>query len=280
MKITAALLADRRRIREAAAARRRPPRVPPAAVPRAAIAAYAQVVRRVLAALDAVALRALSDAGVRVDADGGGADPLPRPIRGRLVRWMTGLLRRLTSAPVLTRELDDVAAATNAMSREQWQMQAKSALGIDLQADPDVRPMLTDFRDQGVSLIRSMGREKIARVRSILDDSAGDRVEDIAARIREETQATPARASLIARDQVLKLNNAVTQARHVAAGVTEYVWRTSRDERVRSRHKELEGTTQAYASPPIVDRRTGRRAHPGGDYQCRCTAEPVIPRFD
>jgi SPP1 gp7 family putative phage head morphogenesis protein len=125
-----------------------------------------------------------------------------------------------------------------------------------------------------------MGREKIARVRSILDEGAGDRVEDIAAKIREETQATPARAQLIARDQVLKLNNGVTQARHVAAGVTEYVWRTSRDERVRSRHKELEGTTQAYTEPPVVDRRTGRRAHPGGDYQCRCTAEPIIPRFE
>lgn len=280
MKITAALLTDRKRIREAAAARRRPPRVPPAAVPRAAIAAYAQVARRVLAALDDVALRALSDAGVRVDADGGGADPLPRPLRGRLVRWMTSLLRRVTAPAVLSRELDDVAAQTNTLSREQWQMQARAALGIDLQADPDVRPQLTAFRDQGVSLIRSMGREKIDRVRSILDDGAGDRVEDIAARIREETQATPARANLLARDQVLKLNNSVTQARHVAAGVTEYIWRTSRDERVRSRHKELEGTTQAYAEPPIVDRRTGRRAHPGGDYQCRCTAEPIIPRFD
>ena len=276
MKLTAALLADRRRIREAAQARRRPARVPPAAVPRAAVAAYAQVVRRVLAALDSVALDALAGAGVRVDAVAG----LPRSFRGRVLRWMASLLRRLTSAPVLTRELDDVAAQTNTLSREQWQMQAKSALGIDLTADPNVSPMLTSFRDQGVGLIRSMGREKIARVRSILDEGAGDRVEDIAAKIREETQATPARAQLIARDQVLKLNNGVTQARHVAAGVTEYVWRTSRDERVRSRHKELEGTTQAYTEPPVVDRRTGRRAHPGGDYQCRCTAEPIIPRFE
>lgn len=279
MTPTAALLAQRRRIREAAAKRRRPARVPPAAVPRAAIAAYAQVVRRVLAALDQVALEALRGEGVRTDADGGSGG-LPRPFRGRLVRWMTGLLRRLTSAPVLTRELDDVAAQTDTLSREQWQMQAKAAVGINLTADPNVSPLLTSFRDQGVGLIRSLGREKIARVRSILDDTAGDRVEDIAARIREETQATPARASLIARDQVLKLNNGVTQERHKAAGVTEYVWRTSRDERVRSRHKALEGTTQSYDTPPVVDLRTGRRAHPGGDYSCRCTAEPIIPRFE
>ena len=278
MRITAALLADRRRLREAAEARRRPARVPPAAVPRAAVAAYAQVVRRVLAAIDRAVLDELAAAGLRLDADGSIPDP-PRPSPGLYAR-LRRLLRRITSPLALTRELDAVAAQTDTLSRDQWRMQARAALGIDLAADPDVGPMLTAFRDQGVGLIRSLGREKIARVRSILDDTAGSRVETIAQRIRDETGATAARAQLIARDQVLKLNNGVTQARHVAAGVTEYVWRTSRDERVRSRHKELEGTTQAYTEPPVVDRRTGRRAHPGGDYQCRCTAEPIIPRFE
>ncbi len=51
---------------------------------------------------------------------------------------------------------------------------------------------------------------------------------------------------------MLKLNGEIAQARHKAAGVTEYVWRTSRDERVRSRHKALEGTRHAYSEPPVV----------------------------
>jgi SPP1 gp7 family putative phage head morphogenesis protein len=72
----------------------------------------------------------------------------------------------------------------------------------------------------------------------------------------------------------------VTQARHQAAGVTEYVWRTSRDERVRQRHKELDGSRQKYSDPPVVDEATGRRAHPSDDFQCRCTADPVLPGID
>ena len=142
-----------------------------------------------------------------------------------------------------------------------------------------VEGKVVSIKDYGAFVELEEGIEGLVHI-SELANMRVDRVEDIAARIREETQATPARAQLLARDQVLKLNNSVTQARHQAAGVTEYIWRTSRDERVRSRHKELEGTQQAYASPPIVDRRTGRRAHPGGDYQCRCTAEPIIPRFE
>ena len=39
----------------------------------------------------------------------------------------------------------------------------------------------------------------------------------------------------------------------------------------------LEGTTQAYASPPSSTAAPGA-APPRRDYQCRCTAEPIIPR--
>ena len=82
MKITAALLADRKsasaRQRRRADARH----ACPPAVPRAAMAAYAQVVRRVLAALDAVALEALGARRRACRCRRGGADPLPRPCAG------------------------------------------------------------------------------------------------------------------------------------------------------------------------------------------------------
>jgi uncharacterized protein with gpF-like domain len=50
---------------------------------------------------------------------------------------------------------------------------------------------------------------------------------------------------------------------------------------VRKRHRELgamseSGTVFKYSEPPIVDVRTGRRANPGEDFQCRCTANPII----
>jgi len=79
---------------------------------------------------------------------------------------------------------------------------------------------------------------------------------------------------------VLKLNAQITQVRHEAAGVTEFIWRTSKDERVRADHEILDGKRFRYDEPPIVDRRRGDRALPGVYFQCRCIAEPVIPGFD
>jgi SPP1 gp7 family putative phage head morphogenesis protein len=133
------------------------------------------------------------------------------------------------------------------------------------------------WEHRNLDLITSLPAEHIDRVRDVLAEHRGARVEELAERIEGATGASEAQARLIARDQVLKLNAQVAQARHQAAGVTEYVWRSSRDERVRSRHKVLDGTRQKYAHPPIVDPGTGRRGHPGEDYQCRCTADPVLP---
>ncbi len=227
------------------------------------------------------ALATLRDEGViRTDAGADGAG-LPEGITGRLRRRLTKLLRRLTAPAALTRDLDALARRTNDLSRSEWRAQVKAAVGVDLTDDPDLAPKLLAFRRQNVRLIKSLAREKVDRVAKILTDAgSGTRVETIARRIREETDATPQRAALLARDQVLSLNAEVTQARHEAAGLDSYIWRTSRDERVRKRHVALEGRRFSYDDPPVVDLRTGRKAHPGEDYQCRCIAEPFIEGLD
>jgi SPP1 gp7 family putative phage head morphogenesis protein len=269
--VTPTLAARRRRTR-AAATRRRPVPVPPAAPPRATILAYTQLAQWVFAALDAAVLAELQGAGVlHADDTASPAPGLPEGLAGRLTRRLLGLLRRLTAPAALTRDLDRIAQRTNALSRQQWRAQVKAAAGIDLTTDPDLAPKLVAFRRQNVGLIRSMAREKVSRVSKILTDAgSGTRVETIARRIQDEADASPARAALIARDQVLKLNAEVTQARHEALGLTEYIWRTSKDERVRKEHKLLDGKRFRYDDPPVVsarelcvDRR-GPAQHPGG----------------
>jgi SPP1 gp7 family putative phage head morphogenesis protein len=88
------------------------------------------------------------------------------------------------------------------------------------------------------------------------------------------------RAAFIARDQVAKLNGDLTRLRQTDLGIDNYIWRTSLDERVRPGHAQLEGMRQSWDKPPIVDPKTGRRAHPGGDFNCRCTAEPDIESIE
>ena len=49
-----------------------------------------------------------------------------------------------------------------------------------------------------------------------------------------------------------------------------YIWRTKKDDKVRSKHAEREGEIFNWHVPP-------EGGHPGEDYNCRCWAEPYKP---
>lgn len=105
---------------------------------------------------------------------------------------------------------------------------------------------------------------------------------ELAAQLAERFAIGKRRAQLIARDQTLKLAGQLAEERQTQVGIRRYVWTTSGDERVRDDHAELDGTVQEWDDPPITNAsevrrgRPPRREHPGGDYQCRCTAEPIL----
>ncbi len=153
---------------------------------------------------------------------------------------------------------------------------------------PRAAEMQAEWIDRNTSLIRleERARQEVAR---IIDAPIreGVRVEEIRDRIQERMNVVRSRAELIARDQTLKLYGQIQEERQTQAGIEEYVWSTSEDERVRGNpsglypkshgnHWKLEGKTFRWDDPPIVDEQSGRREHPGGDFQCRCAAIPVL----
>ena len=74
----------------------------------------------------------------------------------------------------------------------------------------------------------------------------------------------------LTRDQTSKAIGNLTNIRQTDAGLTDYIWRTSGDERVRSSHKVLNGRRFKWSSSPP-------EGHPGHPIQCRCYAEGVMP---
>lgn len=62
----------------------------------------------------------------------------------------------------------------------------------------------------------------------------------------------------------------VSRTRQQDAGISEYIWRTVQDGRVRPEHAARNGMKFAYDNPPTD-------GHPGTPWNCRCFAEPVIP---
>lgn len=295
----ASILAFRRAITERAAERsqRRSRGVPVALPPSAALTLYTGFLDRFSRDLDDAARGVLEPYGLnfssrRSDAlsdshhiertDANDEDYLHPDHVSQIERDLRAAAMRLAKDPKRLVIFSRVAQSVTAHTREQWARQVKALIGIDLpRGDPSLVKLMERFRRENTDLIVSLAKDHIERVHAVLKEAgSGTRVETIRKRIQEQTGAVRSRAALIARDQVLSLNAQVTQERHKAAGVTEYIWRTSRDERVRDRHRELDGTRQRYDDPPVVDVRTGRREHAGQDFQCRCTAEPIIPGFD
>lgn len=171
--------------------------------------------------------------------------------------------------------------------------ETERTLKIDLRgAEGHLDPYVKEFVRRNVQLIKSVSFDQLGRMREIVDGYQAGQTNQKSLRdqLMETFDLPRARAELIARDQVLKANAQILQQQQTQVGVTEYIWTTAGDERVRGRpggkwanssgdHWHLDGTRQSWTAPPVVDPTTGRREHPGGDYQCRCVAVPVVDQL-
>lgn len=122
-----------------------------------------------------------------------------------------------------------------------------------------------------VSLIESIPQQYHQRLEAIIlagfQDGKGYKwIED---EIKALGQSTDARARLIARDQMGKLNGRFNELRQQSLGITHYYWSTSNDERVRDRHRRRDGDRIAWDNPPPD-------GHPGQPIRCRCTPIPDL----
>lgn len=147
-------------------------------------------------------------------------------------------------------------------------------LGISLEKEPDLGPLIDKWRKENVAEITKMGKSQLDKVEAILKGGGTRRVESIAKDIHHQLgHVTKSRARLIARSQVMKLHAKITKHRHKAAGINRFVWTTSNDERVRPEHDELDGEEFDYDDPPD-------EGLPGEPPACRCVAFPVLDDED
>lgn len=146
--------------------------------------------------------------------------------------------------------------------------QVKALIGIEVASVADTTQQVARFVADNVKLIRSIPEQLLAEVETVISKgvTTGLRVESLAEQIEERFAVAQSRATLIARDQTMKLQGELTQVRQQALGVDSYTWQTSGDERVREEHRALDGKVFKWSDPPSV-------GHPGSDFQCRCQAE-------
>lgn len=178
-----------------------------------------------------------------------------------------------------TEKIKRGALGTAKKNKAQIDRQLKRQTGIEpLAREQWLGPAVDAFALSNARKIQSIGREHLANVAQLVTEASlkGTAQSVLAKSLQRQFGLTADKARFLARDQTSKFNAALTQTRAEASGSDKYKWRTSQDERVRPSHARLEGKIFLFRRPPKVA--PNRRCNPGEDYNCRCTAEIVIPK--
>ncbi|QMV49869.1 MAG: minor head protein [Mu-like cryoconite phage AB09] len=167
------------------------------------------------------------------------------------------------------KELDNIASGIGlevaGLNKENLTSQIASVLGVDVFIDDSkLEDRIRAFSFDNVRLIKTIPERYLNDVQSKVFDGFTDglRWEEIAADLEDTYGTSEYNAERIARDQVNKLNGQLTEERQTNLGVTEYVWRTALDDRVRDSHADKEGKKFEWEDPPMD---TGS---PGEDIMC------------
>lgn len=243
--------------------------------PAGAILLYRSALRRLAAEFAAIVDSVLSDVlhhvahgdSLRTDAVGA----------GELRRRLTGAVASRLDFSHLERTVGEVATRTDKKALAELR-RTFPRLSLKNQIPGGDVGVVIAWRRRNVDLVKSLFQKQTAKLELLLENNEFLRVEDLADRIVSVLGVTEEKADLLARDQTLKLNAQITEAKQRGAGITSFVWTTSGDERVRESHDELDGQTFSWDDLPTVDGEPS--VAPGTQYGCRCTPYPVVTLLD
>ncbi|MFZ7141574.1 phage minor head protein [Avibacterium avium] len=193
-------------------------------------------------------------------------------------QWLAELLQATT---FFTRESEirpyvrQYLTQTAEFNKKQFHKVLKSAYKVDIfLTEPWLDEPLLQAEWQNINLIKSIPTQLQEKLRYRMAEAVlgGESHRSLAADLEKLLDIPKRRATLIARDQIGKLNGRLTQLRQENIGVKSYIWRGSLDERERLLHVEREGKEFRWDNPPDD-------GHPGQPILCRCSAEAVLPEF-
>lgn len=163
------------------------------------------------------------------------------------------------------------------------------SIGVIPELTRDIRKALAaDYnRNQNLN-IKNWSTEQINRMRDFVSRSLlqGVNRQGLIDMFQTEWSVTRNKAEFLARQETSLFLSKIRRERSLEVGIKKYRWSTSLDRKVRPKdeserksgadHRRLHGKVFEYGNPPIVNVKTGRRAEPGEDYNCRCVAIPVL----
>jgi len=188
---------------------------------------------------------------------------------------LTSHIKKVVSIVFSRRKVDLTVSSfmknLNQVNKTNMEQQGR-VRSIDLTAtEVWVAPFLKENIRKNVDYITNIRDEYTQRIESIIYEGVkdGSSYKTIREQLEEQIGMSRNRAKFIAVDQTGSLFGQMTAQRHQNMGVTKFRWRTSKDERVRKTHRELENEVCSYDDPPSV-------GLPGEDFRCRCIALPIF----
>lgn len=217
-------------------------------------------------------------------------------------------LSRLTSADEMTRYLTYVmhteaftkwaSAAASKMVTALFVSNAQSWRSAAVRGTKSRLIYRMLFKElQGVNGVRV--RDLIAHNAELIKTLPLDLAEDVVNHVMKETVAgrraddvmndlksrvpdmLDSKIQRIARTEISKTSTAITRVRSEALNIDWYVWRTSKDSRVRHSHEIMDGVLVKWTDPPSPEQLAGEKHiyghyHAGEIFNCRCYPEPVV----
>ncbi|NDK07859.1 hypothetical protein EOM39_01275 [Candidatus Gracilibacteria bacterium] len=155
----------------------------------------------------------------------------------------------------------------------------KTMIGVvDYQRSQDINENLAkDYANNLKLYIENFTKDNIINLRKqVLNNTFnGYRAENLIKIIKMNYNVSQSKANFLARQETNLLVASFREQRYKDVGVQKYKWRV-RGFHTRPDHKALDGKIFFWDNPPVVNRETGERKHPGQDWNCYCTAIPIV----
>lgn len=138
--------------------------------------------------------------------------------------------------------------------------------------------LVEEFREDVDRSIKTFLPTELRELRAEVQANAfaGYRSDKLTALIEQRYGVSKRKAAFLADQETGLFVSKFREARYRDIGIRSYKWSTSHDDRVRPDHQLLNGEVFSWESPPVTNRKTSARNHPGEDYRCRCVPIPIL----
>lgn len=140
----------------------------------------------------------------------------------------------------------------------------------------------TDYTKNMDLYIKKWSEDHIQELREVVEENSreGYRFDNLIEMIKKAHGVSQSKAEFLARQETALFTAKYRRERLGDIGVSNYKWSARSASLTRHDHWVLHGLIFSYESPPIVDRKSGRRGNPGEDFGCLCADIPVLGRVE